>query len=212
MTSYSPIEFDADIIATPTGLEITITRSPLAAIPPVTIQQEFGYIPDLENGGQISVGQILSEHPNWNFYSQDPDTGYCQEKYTATWDGYKKARLFTGTISALWKPKIGEKYFIPFNKFFFSAEEIQGYLESLPEGTPPYEGSFGAGIVTDGLTHNIGLVFNGVPDATGKPIVVKKSVKVPQAAYSIPTGCNPPYTPTTTTPTTTTTKKKGRGN
>ena len=197
--TVNPANFNVDIRAVASGLSVKILNATPCGMSytsfTVQIQQYFGKVDHLwVDGvgweGQETIGTILMAHPTWNFYGVSAN-GTCQNFYSSGTgyevdgsgnpvyvNGYvKRYRVFTGGIMVIYNAQVGVEYFIPYNDYSFN------YIDANNLAYPSDYG-FGAGIMTTGETKEISAIFSNCWDASGKPIVVKKTVTVPSSAWS----------------------------
>lgn len=189
--SLNPANFNVDIKDVGGALSVKILSATTCGMSftgfTLEIRQYFGEVANLwVDGqgweGQESIGTILAAHPTWNFYGVAAN-GNCQPFYsTGTRTGavvngyYTRYRVFTGGVMVIYNAQIGTEYLIPYNDYSFNYEDANNSY--------PSDYGFGAGLLTDGAVHEISAIFSACWDASGKPIVVKKNVQVPSAAWS----------------------------
>ena len=207
-------DINLSIVNSGTGLTVKVLAGPQTPegtnLGTTTFLEEFGFIADLPNGGQEPLDPIQRAN-NWNVWSYLPALNYYEYKGTSRWDGLHVPQgRFTGNQAfVIWNLKVGTSYFIPYNDFCIDYTETPGYVEHLSQypGTPPYDGSFGAGVKADGGVHKISGQFT----IWGKGVfVVTREVTVSSIPHTVPFPPQAaPVPPTLSTIADSTTKKKG---
>lgn len=159
------------------GLLVVVTDM-LPVVSAVSITQNFGTIPDLPNGGQISVAQILFENPTWNFYAYRASDGYCDDLSWSNWNAF--ARSFGATVAVFYDGR--DSMFIPYNDYDFNYQDAGN--------STPTDYLFGTGLITSGDTRTFTVTFY-----VGLPVAYRQfTFTLPVQPY-IKAPCDPAYTP-----------------
>jgi len=188
-SQYTSSQFDVSVTATGTGIDVKFNSIPngMQYIGATNVGITYGFVPDLANGGMVPDWQVYSDS-GWHHYSYIPSLNYCEDKKSVRYVNTLRGRWFGAWISCIWTPVVGTTYSFPYNKWFFGANDIAGYLESLVQyNSPPYDGSFGCGLAADGKKKQIDICLNYYNDTqTGGMITISKQVTVSTLPYILP--------------------------